>query len=184
MKEIAVITEEGVLPAGSPLPTTGNYDKKRVAVRVIIFDNDGRVAMNHYTQKMGYDEEWYIPGGGVEEGESVQDALYREIGEEVGCAVRDVKELGLIRRYFPIEGLESLDHWFYGSISGDKCSPKLIERDIKQGLESIWVYPDDVLSKLDLKNVYGEESRKNDRRTLVMRHNTYFLLNLAKKIKI
>lgn len=37
------------------------------------------------------DEWWSFPGGGIEHGESIQDALYREIHEELGISQADIK---------------------------------------------------------------------------------------------
>ncbi len=55
MKDIAMIIEHGVFPAGSP-PPIGDYINKRPSVRVVIFDSDGKIAINHYSKKPGYDE--------------------------------------------------------------------------------------------------------------------------------
>ena len=37
------------------------------------------------------DEWWSFPGGGIEHGESMQQALYREIGEELAIEPKDIK---------------------------------------------------------------------------------------------
>jgi len=52
------------------------------------------------------DEYWVIPGGGAEEGESLEDALKREVLEETGLKLVDHKLLG------SDEGEEHI-HYFY-----------------------------------------------------------------------
>lgn len=68
---------------------------RRPSVRGIIV-SDGRVAMMH---SLKYDY-YKLPGGGIEEGESLEDTLVREVREESGLVVKrdTVKEFGYVRR--------------------------------------------------------------------------------------
>lgn len=51
----------------------------RVSLKAVIFDEAGRILVVKETSRNWLD----IPGGGIEHGESVQDALARELHEEV-----------------------------------------------------------------------------------------------------
>ncbi|MEX0900646.1 MAG: RNA pyrophosphohydrolase [Gammaproteobacteria bacterium] len=42
---------------------------------------------------------WQFPQGGIADGESLVDAMYRELGEEIGLGRDDVEELGRTRRW-------------------------------------------------------------------------------------
>ena len=77
-----------------------NYDAngkvgRRPSVRGIII-SDGRVAMMH---SLKYDY-YKLPGGGIEEGESLEETLVREVREESGLVVKrdTIKEFGYVRR--------------------------------------------------------------------------------------
>ena len=54
----------------------------RVGVRALVLDAEGRVLLVRHT----YDTGWYLPGGGVRRGESLEEAVRRELAEEIDLA--------------------------------------------------------------------------------------------------
>ncbi len=67
----------------------------RPSARAIII-NDGKIAMI-YSKKYNY---YKFPGGGIENGERLEEALMREVLEETGlCVIKSsIREYGQIRR--------------------------------------------------------------------------------------
>jgi ADP-ribose pyrophosphatase YjhB (NUDIX family) len=55
---------------------------RTIGVRAVLLDRDDRVALVRHT----YIDQWYLPGGGVKKGESVEAALLRELEEEVAIS--------------------------------------------------------------------------------------------------
>ena len=54
-----------------------------LGVRGAVFDDEGRILLVRHSYLPG----WYMPGGGVEPGESMQESLGRELIEEGGIAL-------------------------------------------------------------------------------------------------
>ncbi len=67
--------------------------KKLKVVAAVINDKDGRVLITQRGPNMKFFGQWEFPGGKVEEGESLQAALQREIKEELGLDIEVGEEL-------------------------------------------------------------------------------------------
>ena len=60
-----------------------------IGVRAVVIDDAGRV----FLVKHSYVPGWYLPGGGIEPGESALDALARELAEEGNFRLDETPEL-------------------------------------------------------------------------------------------
>lgn len=65
---------------------------RRAAARVLCFDPDGRLLLirSHDPADRAKQPWWELPGGGIDPGESPEDACRRELREEVGLAAADM----------------------------------------------------------------------------------------------
>ena len=72
---------------------------KRDIVSALIFSKDGKLFQGMKDPKKGgvYSDCWHIPGGGVDAGEDLKEALIREIKEETGINISSCK-IGLVDR--------------------------------------------------------------------------------------
>ena len=57
----------------------------RRAVRAIVLDPDDRILLVRFSFPSR--DVWATPGGGIDEGESAEEAIRRELGEETGLEV-------------------------------------------------------------------------------------------------
>lgn len=97
-----------VLPSTSPANAAVPYDERlrwfralsewvvptpRSAVRALVVDADDRVLLVRFENPVTHDTWWATPGGGIEQGESHEDALRRELAEELGLHEFDLGPL-------------------------------------------------------------------------------------------
>ena len=66
-----------------------------VGVRLLAVES-GKVLLVRHT----YLEGWYLPGGGVQDGESLTDAVGREAAEEAGVFLHDLRLFGVYSSFF------------------------------------------------------------------------------------
>lgn len=63
--------------------------KKQVTVvGAVIYRKNGDILCAKRSEQMSLPNLWEFPGGKVEKGEKAEEALIREIQEELGCTIR------------------------------------------------------------------------------------------------
>lgn len=107
----------------------------RTAMRAIVLDDEKNIALLHVTRK-GY---YKLPGGGVEGSEDVMEALKRECKEEIGCDIEVTGEVGTTVEYWKEDTEIQTSHCFVARLVGEKGTPQLTEKEIKNGFETVWV---------------------------------------------
>ena len=77
-----------VLMADAAEPREGGADRKVVEVAVgVLIQTDGQFLLTSRPPGKVYEGYWEFPGGKLEQGESVEQALRRELLEEIGVAI-------------------------------------------------------------------------------------------------
>jgi len=62
---------------------------QRTIVSAILVSSDNKILLGKNREGGVYPDCWHIPGGGVDEGETKEEALTREIREEVGIDISE-----------------------------------------------------------------------------------------------
>lgn len=117
-----------------------NY-KHRRAVRVIAFDTENKIAFIYAKERKYYE----LPGGGVEESESLEQGAFREAKEETGCDVLINGEVGIFKEYIKSKNLINETFCFTASIVSKKGNQTLTDKEIAEGKGVIWVDIDEAI---------------------------------------
>ncbi len=130
----------------------GRSYKLRKSARAILVRDDGKIALqyleNHFFHK--------LPGGGAEHNEPLEQALHREVREEVGCEIRIVKPIGVVIEYRDAHSLIQISYGFIAEVSGPCGKTALEQSEIDQGMTNLWVTPAEAIKLLehDKPNMY------------------------------
>lgn len=89
-------------------------DHDREIVRAIVVDDDGYF----YFARLDRDDIFEpcvvieTSGGGVEKGEDLQEAIKRELLEELGAKVEIIDKIGVVSDYYNLIGRHNINHYF------------------------------------------------------------------------
>ena len=90
------------LIADAQLPREGGADRPLTQVAVgVLFQADGRFLLTTRPPGKAYEGHWEFPGGKLEAGETVAQALHRELEEELGINIRNPKPWKVERIDYP-----------------------------------------------------------------------------------
>ena len=91
-----------VLVAHAERPREGGPDRKEMEVAVgVLLRPDGAFLLTSRPQGKVYEGYWEFPGGKVEPGESMEQALRRELQEEIGITIGTVHPWKVERVDYP-----------------------------------------------------------------------------------
>ena len=90
------------------------FTHTRVTSRGIVLDEEGRIALHliHRDDIFGNETYYEAPGGGVDEGESLEQAVIRECKEELGEDIEVLRALGVVKDAYNLIHRKNENHYF------------------------------------------------------------------------
>ncbi len=113
----------------------------RLAARAVVVDEQGRIPLLYVSR----DEYYKLPGGGVDEGEDIFEALFRECLEEIGCEISVEGYLGSTVEKRTEHALLQTSHCYHGRALV-KGTPSFRQKEVDEGFQIVWVPAEDALS--------------------------------------
>lgn len=139
MRRIATLTDMDLL--GTPGLSAA---KPRLTARAVVVEPSGRIAVM-YAAKFGIHT---LPGGGVEEGESIEAALYREIAEETGATILSTAPLGYVEENRAHADYTQLSYYHIVRTADDTLHPHLTALEAKNGTRAMWCTPEEAWQRI------------------------------------
>ena len=140
MNIIAEITDEtfGIksIPFSNP--------RIRYGARGIIEREDGLIAIFNKTKK----NEYKLPGGGIDEGETPEQAFKREVLEETGCKIDNIEFLGLTKELKSNDNFQQTSYVFKAKVVERAETLNLTEKEKAEGGRLLWLTKEDALQKV------------------------------------
>ena len=148
----------------TPKEKTGNI---RFCVRVILPNDKNEICVIK-SEKYGYMQ---LPGGGIDDGENITEALRRETEEETGFLIKNIKPIGytLEKR----EDIRNNHNWdqdisfVFTALPDEEVGTKYMEDEVAEGFKPIWIKVEDFIAEQEsnegkIENYSGCFSNKRD----------------------
>ena len=99
------------------------FEHIRQVARGIVLDEDGKVLIHliHRNDQFGDQIYYETPGGGVDEGETYEDAVMRECEEELGAEIEIIGYLGEVIDAYNLIKRQNINRFFLCKIKGKKA---------------------------------------------------------------
>ncbi len=140
MKPLLIIEDADIFLDAQRIVDFSDY-ALRVAVKVAIFDGENRIALVGTKYRL-------LPGGGVEQGETLVEAVARESLEEVGCSLIEIKAVATTQEFRTKIIRQQITHFFTAKLAGEKGAPQTTQED-ERGIQVEWFNLGDAISLLE-----------------------------------
>ena len=154
-------------------PFTTSENPHRSA-RVVLLDDNNKVAVI-YVGKVNF---YTLPGGGIEEGETPEQAAIREMKEETGCNSEIIRTLGLIEENSKTVNWNGLATGFMSKVKGSKGTPRLTQEEMDEDAQLQWYDVREALNIIANQDI----SKVDDGIGLIIQERDVTLLNEAIKL--
>lgn len=123
--------------------------RTRQAARAIVLDTNGLMPFIFVSG----DNYYKLPGGGIDEGETIMQALQRELLEEAGCDVEIDGEVGTVIEYRTEYNIKQTSYCYYGRVVG-QGNQNLDQYEKDLGFELQWVTPKQAIERIKSSTPY------------------------------
>ncbi|MBE0350466.1 NUDIX hydrolase [Pseudoalteromonas lipolytica] len=124
-------------------------------------------------------DDYSLPGGGVDNGESIEQGLYRELSEETGAQQINITHpLGLYEEIRPwykddFDCVHIKSYCYFCEINGELAAPKMEHYEVQNGMQPKWINIYDAIAHNETTLAMSEKQG------LSIQRETYLLKRIA-----
>lgn len=137
--------------------------KIRKASRAIVVNEENNIAILS-VRKDSYHK---LPGGGLEGNEDIEEALRREVKEEVGTAIEIDKEIGCIIEYRDKINQLQISYCYRAKAVGNLGKVDFTEEEINNGFELKWYSIEEAIKIMEKDQPKGYVGKFINKRDLI-----------------
>ena len=141
-----------------PLRKEGWEEHPRIIARGLVLDEEGKVLLHELRRDDAFGKEGYLetPGGGVDRGETLEEALRRECREELGREVRPLLYLGSVEDEYRLIGRRNITHFFLARAVGEKEPLHMVSRGDSLIERTLALSPREAIALMRERNQEGK----------------------------
>jgi len=159
--------------------TYGADMKKYKSVRVVLLDDDNLVAVL-YVGKVAF---YTLPGGGIDEGETPEQAAIREIQEETGCDCEILCTLGIIEENSKTCEWNGINTCFLSKVKGEKGVQNLTEIELDEETQVHWYDIHEALKIIENQKIKARDEREKGIGVIIQERDITILNEAIKVLK-
>lgn len=141
-----------------PLRKEGWEERPRLIARGLVLDEEGKLLLHEIRRDDAFGKEGYLetPGGGVDRGETLEEALRRECLEELGRDVVPLLYLGSVEDEYRVIGRRNITHFFLAKAVGEKEPLHMVSRGDSLIQRTLALSPREALALMRERNQEGK----------------------------
>lgn len=137
MNCIKILTDEDFSLNSIPF----NNPRLRYGARGLVFDKDGYIAILHKRNK----NEYKLVGGGIENNEEPEETFKREVLEEAGVSLKNIKFIGTIEEHKSLDNFKQISYVYVANVDNYNVI-NFTQEEINEGSELLWLSIEEALN--------------------------------------
>ena len=137
-----------------PRTTKPRTERHRSSGGFVLAEINGQVRV--LLIKNAFNDDWTFPKGGIEQGESVEQAAVREILEETGVQSKIIKRVGRNAYHYRQDGTpiyKTVEVFLLRVVGDPTLDPAKFDPEQQRVEKAEWVAPGEVLKRVTYKNL-------------------------------